>query len=303
MKLSYTGSLLAALGRKRGPVTTALVYALGGRFYTRRLYSEQGRLAAACGMPGGYASFSFDIDYPEDVAGLEKIYGILEKLGIKASFAVVGRLVEDFPAEHRLLSRAGHEIINHTYSHPDNELFHPHERFDELTQEEQKGQIERCHDVCRKVLGVAPRGFRAPHFGNVTGRGFYKCLLELGYTFSSSVVSVDSPGLGLPFKTPEGVWEFPVSCCPEHPFAVLDTWNAFRSPRARHKKKGEFAALVAESAEMVKRCGGYLNLYMDPRDVVEYDEAADALITFEPHPGRPEIITYGRFLELLERQA
>jgi len=40
--------------------------------------------------------------------GLREVYELLERLGLTVSFAVVGRLVERYPEEHRLLVEAGH---------------------------------------------------------------------------------------------------------------------------------------------------------------------------------------------------
>jgi len=306
LRLSLTSRLIASLGNQRGRVrgalVTGLVYSLGGRFFTRRFYREQGKLAEKEGQPQLWISLSFDVDYAEDVSSLGEVCNILQELGVTASFAVVGCLVEKYPDEHRILSQAGHEIINHTYSHPDNEILHPNERFDDLSPEDQKNQIKRCHLVLEDLLGVSPQGFRAPHFGNVRDRRFYQTLAELGYSYSSSIISVDSPGFGLPFKTEEGIWEFPVSCCPVHPFTALDTWHALRKPKARHKKAGEFASLVTESVALVKLYGGYLNLYLDPRDVAGYDEARKAIQALKaPGPDLPGIITFSSHLELLQK--
>lgn len=245
-------------------------------------------------------SLSFDVDYPEDVQSLPDVCDFLDKLGLKASFAVIGRLVETYPDQHRAVLNAGHEIINHTYSHPENELLHPHERFDDLSAQDQKDQILRCHRICQDLLGVAPQGFRAPHFGNVESRLFYETLAGLGYRFSSSLSSAASPGFGLPFSTGCGVWEFPVSCCPQHPFAVLDTWHSFRKQKARHREKGRFSGLVGELVELASRYRGYLNLYLDPRDLVESEEVRLALIVLASGRDKLRPLTYGSHLEMIE---
>jgi peptidoglycan-N-acetylglucosamine deacetylase len=300
LRSSWLSRLIAGLGHRRGRLITGLVYLLGPRAFTRQFYLEQGRCAGDRFAGGrGALSLSFDVDYPEDVQALGPVCDTLEQLGLKASFAVIGKWVEKYPAEHRLLIEAGHEILNHTYTHPDHEILHPGEPFDSLADTRQKDEIIRCHDACGDVLGTVPQGFRAPHFGNVTGRGFYSMLAETGYRFSSSVISVDSPGFGLPFEASQGIWEFPVSCCPMHPFAVLDTWNAFRKKGAKHAGPGRFAALITEAAALVSANGGYLNLYLDPRDVVEFEEARRGVECLKPGPDVPFAVTYSHLLEQL----
>ncbi|HLA38765.1 MAG TPA: polysaccharide deacetylase family protein, partial [Candidatus Glassbacteria bacterium] len=223
--MSWKEKILLSAGRGHGKISTALVYAAGGRFYSRWQFEAQGRLAAQSPFAGNRLTLSFDVDYPVDAAALPEVCDLLALHGITASFAVIGRQVEDFPAEHRRLVEAGHELLNHTYSHPDNELLHPDESFDELTHQAKRAQIENCRKVCEDRLGTSPAGFRAPHFGNVTGRDFYGILAETGCRFSSSVTAPSSGSFGLPYRTAEGIVEFPVSCCPVHPFAVLDTWH------------------------------------------------------------------------------
>ena len=47
-----------------------------------------------------------------------KILEILEEYGIKATFFVVGVNAENYPDTIEKVIKAGHEIGNHTYSHP-----------------------------------------------------------------------------------------------------------------------------------------------------------------------------------------
>ena len=298
--MSWRGKLAARACRSRGFLATAVVYGLGGRFFTREFYRAQGELAAGKPGTGPCMSLSFDVDYPEDAESLPEVCSFLDKLGLKASFAVIGRLVKSHHDLHRVVLDAGHEIINHTYSHPENELLHPSQQFDDLSAQEQKEQILQCHRVCQDLLDVSPQGFRAPHFGNVGGRQFYETLAGLGYRFSSSLTSAASPGFGLPFGTEHGIWEFPVSCCPRHPFAVLDTWHSFRKPRARHSGAGQFSALVGELLELVSQNRGYLNLYLDPRDLVEFEEVRLAVEVLASGKDKIPPLTYGSHLDMIE---
>jgi peptidoglycan/xylan/chitin deacetylase (PgdA/CDA1 family) len=300
-RLSWKRSLVNRLGAKPGLPATAVVYGLGGRFYARWLYSAQGE--ALEGDHTGRLTVSFDVDYPRDALALGPLCELLDKLGITASFAVVGALVERYPQQHRLLVQAGHELLNHTQNHPDNELFCPERNFDQLSPDEQAQEITLCTKTCNELLGVELKGFRAPHFGNVSSRDFYKLLAEQGYRFSSSLMATETETCGLPFCTAEGVWEFPVSTCPRHPFAVLDSWHALRNPGGRHTKNGQFTELCRESIEMAAEYGGYLNLYFDPGHILEYPQAIEALAELSPQRHGLAALTYAGYLDVLTQSA
>ena len=301
--MSWKRWLVNTLGGNPGPLATASVYGLGGRFFSRWLFQAQGETAGTIPSSGGKLTVSFDVDYPEDVQALPALCDRLAALGITACFAVVGALVERFPDEHGRLVEDGHELLNHTQNHPDNELLCPDRTFDQLSPQEQAAEIGTCGKTCGELLGVEPAGFRAPHFGNVTGREFYRLLAEQGYRYSSSRTAPGTESFGLPFRAAEGVWEFPVSTCPRHPFAVLDSWHALRKRNARHLSDGEFAGLCREAVTLAERHGGYLNLYLDPRDAIEYEQAAAGLAELAPSRHSLEIVTYSRHLDLLSDQS
>lgn len=68
------------------------------------------------GYHAGLLALTFD-DGPDDVYTPE-ILDELEQLGVKATFFVVGQNVERFPSVVRRMYDEGHEIGNHTFSHP-----------------------------------------------------------------------------------------------------------------------------------------------------------------------------------------
>ena len=69
------------------------------------------------GLEGNYILLSFDIDYKKDMDSIPELLIILDKLSIKASFAVIGMHVEKYPEVFEKILLNGHEILNHTYSH------------------------------------------------------------------------------------------------------------------------------------------------------------------------------------------
>ena len=102
----------------------------------------------ACGKK---IALTFD-DGPHPVK-TPKILEILEKNGVKATFFVVGSLAEYHPEIVKKEAELGHEIANHSYTHP---------RFSKLTEAEIKAEIEKTDKIIKKAAGVTPRLFRPP---------------------------------------------------------------------------------------------------------------------------------------------
>ena len=211
---------------------------------------------------------SFDCDLPEDIKALPKLLALLKKYCIKASFACIGKWIEKFPAIHKRIVREGHEIINHTYSHPDNEVLSPTKFFNKLPYDKQKEEIKKCHEACRKILNYSPVGFRTPHFGRLHCDSVYKILKELGYRYSSSTVLVRSKA-SQPFDV-NGILEIPMMTCPTHFFPLFDTWHCYRSPVPAHPARGEFHRIFKSAVTICKNNGCTCVFYFDPQDVVKY---------------------------------
>ncbi|MBK9167503.1 MAG: polysaccharide deacetylase family protein [Bryobacterales bacterium] len=79
---------------------------------------------------------------------------ILDRYGARATFFICGRNAERLPAVVREAAAAGHEIANHTYSHP--LLCFRTERF--LFTE-----LRRTQDIAAELTGRAPKFWRAPY--------------------------------------------------------------------------------------------------------------------------------------------
>lgn len=77
----------------------------------------------------------------------------LAEYGIPATFFLLGRQAERFPDLVRRTLAEGHEVGNHSYSHPNFRRISPARRLEEL---------RRTDDILRK-LGAAPRFFRPPY--------------------------------------------------------------------------------------------------------------------------------------------
>jgi len=99
---------------------------------------------------------------------------VLDVLGenrIKATFFVCGRNVERKPEIVKLLAASGHELGNHTYSHPCL-LLHSARTADD--------EIQRTQRIIEEAAGVLPRWFRPPY--GVRAPGLRRILPSLRLT-------------------------------------------------------------------------------------------------------------------------
>lgn len=265
-------TLIKKIGQSMNLFVIAPITILAPKWYFKGLFEIVKKQQMLWGEKKACVTLSFDCDFREDIEALPKLLQILAQYPFKTGFACIGKWIEQYPAEHRGIIEDGHEIINHTYSHPNNEELGNFKKFNQLSESEQEAEILRCHEVCQHYLNYTPRGFRIPHFGALYTSKVYEILKRLDYVYSSSTVAARAPSSGAPFVTGDGILEFPVSPCPEHPFGILDTHHAFRKKRAWHRKKGNFYALFQELLEIGIQSQAHINLYFDPRDVVLHDD-------------------------------
>ena len=83
----------------------------------------------------------------------DKILDILEKYGVKATFFVIGENAERHPEKVKRIASLGHEIGNHTYSHP---------HLKKVSGTELGEEIQKASDVICKLTGKKPVLFRPP---------------------------------------------------------------------------------------------------------------------------------------------
>ena len=99
----------------------------------------------------------------------EAILDLLSERGLKATFFMIGRAVEQLPRVARRVALDGHEIGNHSYSHPIY-LFR--------TSRETARQLELTQAVIERATGVRPRFARPPC--GVRTRAYFRAARRLG---------------------------------------------------------------------------------------------------------------------------
>ena len=99
-----------------------------------------------------------------------KIIEILDKHNVKTTFFMTGEWVEKYPDCVKLLVEKGHDLGNHSASHPD---------MTKLSKEKQREQILKVHNAVKELTGYEMELFRPPYgaYNNEVIRTCY----ELGY--------------------------------------------------------------------------------------------------------------------------
>ena len=97
-------------------------------------------------------AISFDAAWGND--DTQQLIDILEEYDVPATFFVVGAWVDKYPESVKALSDAGHQIQNHSNTHP---------HMPQLSKEQMKDEIESCNKKIEKITGVCPTLLRPPY--------------------------------------------------------------------------------------------------------------------------------------------
>lgn len=104
--------------------------------------------------PGEARKIAFVFDDGPLSETTPQLLDVLKKFGMQATFSVLGKNVEAFPDIAKRMVAEGHEIVNQTYSHPDQET---------ISYEDFQAEVERAQEVIRKHTGASPVYFFPPY--------------------------------------------------------------------------------------------------------------------------------------------
>ena len=91
----------------------------------------------------------------------ETLISVLKEYNVPATFFVVGAWVDKYPEAVKALSDAGHQVQNHSNTHPNMPRLSTAQMCDEL---------KSCNDKIKAITGVEPTLFRPPYgdYNNAT---------------------------------------------------------------------------------------------------------------------------------------
>lgn len=280
-------------------------YRLYDKFSRSQLFDRYARLSRQAGFDRLYLILSFDCDTTGDIAVVEKVHERLIRMGIKPVYAVPGELLKKGESVYRRILEAGGEFINHGYKE---HTYFDAKRgnhascffYDQLPRSIVREDIVNGDNCLKEVLGVSPKGFRAPHFGTFQRpeqlRFMQAVLLNLGYEFSTSTTPYHAFRHG-PVFDDFGLPEIPVSGMGSSPLTVLDSWGCFKAPdrllgSEDYKREGVLAA-----SNFLRNSIGLLNYYADPSHIHDQD---DYFNTVQRWCSIAEPFTYSELLSKLK---
>lgn len=113
--------------------------------------ASKNQIFAANRDAGKYVALTFDDGPHGKYTG--QILDILKKYNAKATFFVVGKNAKRYPELVKKEAQEGHEIGNHTFSHPSVKGILP-QKIDE--------EIQSTQEIIFEITGQKPKVFRAP---------------------------------------------------------------------------------------------------------------------------------------------
>jgi polysaccharide deacetylase family protein (PEP-CTERM system associated) len=126
----------------------------------------------------------------------DRLLDLLDEKGCKATFFTLGWVAENYPHVVRRVAERGHEIACHSLLH---RIVY------EMTPREFREDTRRAKQLLEDVSGSSVRGYRAPSF-SITRDSLWalNILVELGFTYDSSIFPVQHPNYGIPgvLRTP-----------------------------------------------------------------------------------------------------
>ena len=97
-------------------------------------------------------AISFDAAWGND--DTEQLISILKEYDAPATFFVVGSWVDKYPESVKQLSDAGHQVQNHSNTHP---------YMSQLSTEQMKNELDSCNKKIEAITGNCPTLFRPPY--------------------------------------------------------------------------------------------------------------------------------------------
>jgi peptidoglycan/xylan/chitin deacetylase (PgdA/CDA1 family) len=120
-------------------------------------------------VDGPYIAMTFD-DGPSATL-TPKLLDLLAAHHIKATFFVIGENVAEHPEIVARAAREGHEVGNHSWSHPN---------FGKMSDDNVRSQLRRTDDAIKSATGSRPTLMRPP-YGSITAREKRWIHDEFGY--------------------------------------------------------------------------------------------------------------------------
>ena len=117
------------------------------------------------------------------------ILDLFDKYDVKATFFTLGYIGEQFPELVKEISKKGHEIASHSYSHLD---------LRKHTKENVEKDLVKSINILEKIVGKEIKGFRAPFFSLDQNSFWAMEIIGKYFKYDSSIFPTKTPLYGIP---------------------------------------------------------------------------------------------------------
>lgn len=141
-------------------------------------------------IEGGYTRRDWDTLEQRVVANTDRLLGLFDEAGVRATFFIVGWVAKRQPDMVRRIAAAGHEIGSHSYWH---EVLQRHDRASLAA------DLSASKALLEDLAGAPVTGFRAPGGSITPAQAWaFDVMLDAGYAYDSSLCPGYSSHGGFP---------------------------------------------------------------------------------------------------------
>jgi len=128
------------------------------------------------GGPGFGRRIALTFDDGPRPGTTEIVLAELAKRNLKATFFIIGANAKLYPDLVKAVHEGGHEVANHSYTHP---------QLSKLSNEKVKQELERTQEAIYNSCGVLPVWFRPPYGAFRVNQGPIPRAMDLGVAYWS----------------------------------------------------------------------------------------------------------------------
>ena len=130
------------------------IFFMGSNVETMEMSSTAGKLIPIYNVETNKKWISISINCAWNADDIDQILDVLDRCNVKTTFFMVGDWIDRFPEETKKIAEKGHEIANHSDSHP---------HVNNLSYEQNVEEIKKCTDKIKNITGKEVNLYRCPY--------------------------------------------------------------------------------------------------------------------------------------------
>ena len=140
--------------------STVIILLVGSIYFTNinmegmEASSSAGKLVPIYNVDTNKQRISITINCAWNADDIDKIIETLDKCNVKVTFFMVGDWVDKYSEQVKKIAEAGHEIANHSDTHP---------HVNNLSYDQNIAEIQKCTEKIKKITGQENKLYRAPY--------------------------------------------------------------------------------------------------------------------------------------------